>query len=70
MSYAKKLAQAARREARNQVHGMAEQLKGKLGIFNDVLKPRPKYIPRKLWRWGCEIFIDVDRLQKELTFRK
>lgn len=70
MGYAKKLAQAARREARNQVHGVAEQLKSKLGVFNDILKPRPKWIPRRVWRFFCNIFLDIEKLEKEMMFRK
>lgn len=35
-------------------------------IINDVVRPRPKYVPLWLWAWGARIFIDTALLRKYL----
>lgn len=28
-------------------------------FFKQTLKPKPKYIPKKLWRFGASIFLNL-----------
>lgn len=67
MSKSKKIAQAARREARDAMLGYRTALIGKLSVFNDILKPRPKFIPNFIWRWISGKVIDVEKMQKFLS---
>ena len=67
MSKARKLAQAARREARMAMSAYRSALIDKLSIFNSVLKPKPKWIPSVTWRWISGRIIDVEKLQKFLN---
>ena len=64
MGSKKKIAQAARRKARQTYSEVAEVLKEKLNNLDNVLKPRPKWVPRKIWRFLSKIFIDLDKLEK------
>lgn len=53
---AKAAAKLYRKEMRNETVREAEKLGRVLG---NVLKPKPKYIPWKLWLWGIRIFMRV-----------
>ncbi len=64
MGSKKKMAQAARREARQTYSEVAEVLREKLDNLEKVLKPRPKWMPRKIWRLFSKIFVDIDKLEK------
>lgn len=44
--------QAGRREARKAIHE-------RLRLFEDHLKPKPKWVPEKVWAWGMRIFIEL-----------
>ena len=63
MGSQKKIAQAARREARMKMKGFGDQWGQRLKVFNDALKPRPKYISRKVWHWFGSFFIDLEKIQ-------
>ena len=64
MGSKKKVAQAARREARQTYSEVAEVLREKLSELNKILKPRPKWVPRKIWCFLLKIFVDVEKLGK------
>lgn len=64
MGSKKKIAQAARREARQTYSDVGVELKAKLGALDQVLKPKPKLVPRIIWRKCSRIFIDIDKLKK------
>lgn len=61
-----KEAQAARRLAREKMRGYGKQWGEKLSVFNEALRPRPKYMPRKVWRWLTNIFVNVDSIEQSL----
>ena len=64
MATKKKLVQAARREARNAMKGYRDSLSERLSVFNDVLRDRPFFMPRFLWRWISNRVIDLDKIDK------
>jgi len=43
--------------------GFGDQWGQRLKVFNDALKPRPKYISRKVWHWFGSFFIDLEKIQ-------
>lgn len=60
-------AQAQRRNARKIMAGYGKQWGDKLKVFNEALKPRPKYIPLKLWRWLSSLFVDMQKIEDALN---
>jgi hypothetical protein len=66
----KKQGQAYRREARRVFAGYQDELIAKLEVFNQALKIRPKYFPRKLWNWLCGFFIDMEKMQNIINPKK
>ncbi len=70
MSYKKKEAQAARRIARLKMKGYGEEWGEKLKVFNEALKPRPKWIPKKLWRKLSRIFVDVEKIENMMKSKE
>lgn len=62
-----KIAQAARREAREKMRGYGKQWGEKLSVFNEALKPRPKWFPRFLWRWLSSFFVDAKKIEDALN---
>jgi len=42
-------------------------VKDQFSILNEVIRPRPKYIPLFVWRLLARIFIDTDRLNDYLV---
>ena len=67
MGSQKKVAQAGRRIARKEMAGFREALHKKLDVFNDCLTKRPKYIPRKVWRWLSSFFVDIEKIERVLS---
>lgn len=73
----KKAAKAARKlvrqrvnaEANEKVQVFAKQLNEQLGKFNEILKPRPKWVHRRLWRWFGSFFVDIDKLEQLFRFK-
>lgn len=64
MGSKKKMTQMFRREARKTYANTAIELKEKLGVLNQVLKPKPWWVPGIVWRFFSKIFIDVGKLNK------
>lgn len=64
MSNRKKEAQEYRKEARRQLGGYRDELVKRLDVFNEALKPRPRYIPRRVWNWLLGRIINVEKMQK------
>ena len=64
MGSKKKMAQMFRREARKTYGNVAVELKAKLEALDQVLKPKPKWVPGIIWRKCSGIFIDIDKLKK------
>ena len=60
-----KISQNARREARKAYKCFSDELRNKLGVFNEALRPKPKLIPKKIWKMICLRVIDIDKLKKE-----
>ena len=59
----RKIGQASRREARVAMATYQKALIEKLTVFNQVLKPRPKFVPRFVWTFLANRFIDVSKLE-------
>ncbi len=55
-----KVDQNARRQIRAYV-------RDQFTILNKVIRPKPKYIPLSIWRFGGNIFLDSKRLNKYMT---
>ena len=55
----RKQKQAARREVRAQAEEMRERIAQDLKTFESYLRPKPKWIPTPVWRWGMRIFIKM-----------
>jgi len=55
----RKQKQAARREVRKEADQMREQIAKDLKVFEQYLRPKPKWIPTPIWRWGMRIFIQM-----------
>lgn len=71
---ARKQGQAYRREARailakNQ-QAFDTKIEEKLKIFNEIVKPKPRFIPSWAWRSFSKIFLDVPKLQEFLGVNK
>lgn len=64
MGSKKKIAQEARREVRLRMRKFGETFSERLSIFNKALRPRPKWIPRSVWRKLTNIFIDIESIEK------
>lgn len=64
MSNKKKQSQLYRREARKVFGEYQEELKQRMKGINIILRQKPKLCPKKLWRFGANIFIDVDNIEK------
>jgi hypothetical protein len=67
---ARKQGQAYRREARlmlskNQAI-YATQIAEKLKVFNEIVKPRPRFVPQWIWQLLARVFLDIPKLQKFL----
>lgn len=57
----KKIAKAAAKLYRKEMRNEAEKLGRELGrSMGNAMKPKPKYIPWKLWLWGLRIFIRIE----------
>lgn len=56
-----KLDQAKRRELRKAAQVF---VKDQYTILGEIVKPRPKFVPQWLWRWGARIFLDIPKLQR------
>lgn len=55
----RKMKQAGRREAREQAQQMREQIARDLKTMEEYLRPKPKWVPTIVWRWGMRIFIRI-----------
>ena len=58
-----KISQNARREARRAYKGFNKDLRAKLGVFNEALRPKPKLIPKWIWKKICLRVIDIEKLK-------
>ena len=71
---ARKQGQAYRREAKAMLsknqEAFNQKIEEKLKIFNDIVKPKPRFIPRFLWKSFAKIFLDVSKLQDFLGVNK
>jgi hypothetical protein len=47
-----------RKEYRKQVNEYLEH-QGLLELFQLIVKPKPKWVPKRLWIWGIKRFINV-----------
>lgn len=57
----KKIAKAAAKLYRKEMREEAEQRGRELGkLIGNAMKPKPKYIPWKLWLWGMRLFIRIE----------
>jgi hypothetical protein len=54
-----KIEQNLRREIR-------KYAREQINLLPEIIKPRPKCIPRVLWRIGAKIFIDIEKLKEFL----
>ena len=71
---ARKQGQAYRREAKqilskNQ-EAFNQKIEEKLRVFNDIVKPKPRFIPSWAWKAFAKIFLDVAKLQEFLGVNK
>lgn len=65
---AKKAGQKFRREARNIFAEYQKSLADKLDEVRLVIRPRPRFFPRRVWLWLTNIFIDLSAPNKALIF--
>ena len=70
MGNKKKEAQAARRNARRIMQGYGAEWGEKLKVFNQALKPRPRWCPRIIWRKLTCIFVNVELIEKTLLGKR
>jgi hypothetical protein len=61
---ARKASQMYRREARLVFRGYSIELHKNLEVLNQLLKPRPKFVPKVVWQWLGEFFIDIPKLHE------
>jgi hypothetical protein len=56
-----KLSKKLRKEARKEVRSIERDIEQKTfqEFFNNTLKPKPRYVPLKLWIWGAKIFLNL-----------
>lgn len=62
----KKLAKAMRKEARKHASEFQDNLVSRLNEINISLRPRPKWIPLKVWRWFGNKFVDMTSVENFL----
>lgn len=65
---AKKAGQKFRREARNIFAEYQRDLFKKLEEVRVVIRPKPRWIPRPMWLWFADIFVDLNNPNKSLIF--
>lgn len=65
---AKKAGQKFRREARNIFSEYQKALFKKLEDVRILIRPKPRFIPRKVWLWFADIFVDLNSADKALVF--
>lgn len=51
---AKKIRQIYRRDVQQRARELAE-------LVGNAMKPKPKYIPMRVWVWGASIFIKINK---------
>lgn len=56
--FGQKVARKARKIYRKEMKKEAEEMGRTIG---NILKPKPKYIPWKLWLWGMGFFIKIKK---------
>ena len=64
---AKKAAQKHHRQAQATFSGYGRELSKKLQSLNDVLKQRPRWVPKRVWAYCASIFIDITKMQNPLA---
>ena len=62
------LGQKYRREARRIFAEYQQALFKKLENVRILIRPRPRYMPRKVWLWIANIFVDLNSSDKALIF--
>lgn len=65
---AAKAGQKFRREARNIFADYQRDLFKKLDEVRLIIRPRPTWMPRKVWLWFANIFVDLNSADKALVF--
>ena len=45
---------------------IAKVIEKKIGLFNKMIKPRPKWCPKFIWQWGAKQYLQIDLLKKFL----
>ena len=65
---AAKAGQKFRREARQIFSQYQKDLTGKLDEVRLIIRPRPRLIPRKVWLWCTNLFVDLNNANKALIF--
>ena len=65
---AKKAGQAFRREARGVFEEYQESLFKKIEEVRVIIRPRPRWIHRKIWLWLGDFFVDLNNANKALVF--
>lgn len=65
---AAKAGQKFRREARGIFAEYQKSLFKKLDEVRVIIRPRPRIIPRKVWLWFANIFVDLNNADKALVF--
>jgi len=60
----RKQVRAFRREAAKAGKAYSDTLMKNIGVFNEALKKRPKYVPARIWNWFAGIFIDIEKLKR------
>lgn len=56
-----KVAQAARREARKMI---TPHIKEQFTFLNSIIKPKPRYVPTRMWQRMAKWFIDTEKLKE------
>ncbi len=64
---AKKASQKFRREANTIFSEYRNNLMKKLDEMRIIIKPRPRWMPRKVWMWFSNIFVDLNSPNKALV---
>lgn len=60
----KKMAQAARREAKKVGEAYQNEIKKRMTILNTVLRKRPWFVPLFIWRILGKIVLDMEAIKK------
>lgn len=58
MKSPRKIAKAAHKIYRKEMKKEAEEMGKAIG---NVMKPKPKYVPWRLWMWGLGFFIKIKK---------